>query len=67
MARYYVNKNKQSNGDNEVHKLGCSFFPKTNYEYLGDYNYCSAAVVMAISKGYKANGCFYCSKECHTT
>jgi len=27
MAYYCVNKNAQANGDHEVHKVGCSFYP----------------------------------------
>ena len=68
MARYYVNKNQQSNGDHEVHKKGCSYFPNSeNAEYLGDYYSCFPAVVEAKNRGYNANGCYYCSNECHTS
>ena len=67
MAKYYVNKNSQSNGDHEVHKLGCSHFPnKENVEYLGEFSYCDPAVSTAIARGYNANGCYYCSYDCHT-
>lgn len=67
MPRYYVNKNKQSNGDNEVHIPGCSYFPHTdNAIYLGFFRTCGPAVAEAKSRGYQANGCFYCSNPCHT-
>ena len=67
MSLYYVNKNSQSNGDHEVHKKGCSFFPhKNNAEYLGNFSTCHYAVSKAKRRDYKANGCYYCSKECHT-
>ena len=37
MARYYVNKNAQQNGDHEVHTTGCQWLPKSeNRIYLGD-------------------------------
>ena len=68
MARYYVNKNAQSNGDHEVHKSGCSFLPKIeNRIYLGEFNNCKAAVKEARNHYTKVNGCYYCSRECHTS
>ena len=68
MAYYYVNKNKQSNGDNEVHRLGCSFLPDlVNRDYLGNFDTCGPAVAEAKSRGYNANGCYYCSRACHTS
>ncbi|GLO60938.1 hypothetical protein MACH09_14460 [Vibrio sp. MACH09] len=45
MARYYVNKNSQANGDHEVHKQGCSHMPlEHNRLYLGDFVGCTPAV-----------------------
>ena len=32
-----------------------------NAEYLGDYAACEPAVEEAKKRGYKANGCYYCS------
>ena len=67
MAYYYVNKNAQSNGDHEVHKLGCSHMPLTeNRIYLGDYPICAPAVREAKKYYSTSDGCYYCSKECHT-
>lgn len=46
MAKYYVNKNAQSNGDHEVHTTGCSFMPETiNRIYLGDFQSCGPAII----------------------
>jgi len=42
--KYYINNNQQANGDYEVHKLGCSYFPREDYEYLGEFYTCSEAV-----------------------
>lgn len=68
MANYYVNKNAQSNGDHEVHKAGCSWLPKVeNRIYLGNFNNCKEAVRKAKEYYSKVNGCYYCSKECHTS
>lgn len=68
MAYYYVNKNAQANGDHEVHKNGCTWLPKAeNRIYLGDFQSCKPAVTKARDHYSQVNGCFYCSKACHTT
>lgn len=68
MSKYYVNTNQQSNGDHEVHKEGCSWLPEShNRVYLGDYSSCALAVKKAKETYTKSNGCFYCSRECHTS
>ena len=67
MANYYVNKNAQSNGDHEVHRWDCSRIPaESNRLYLGDFPNCHGAVREAKKAYSQSNGCFYCSKECHT-
>lgn len=68
MAVYYVNKNAQPNGDHEVHKSGCSYLPSENNRYfLGVFSTCHGAVREAKKYYPQSNGCYYCSKECHTT
>jgi len=67
MDSYYVNKNAQSNGDHEVHKLGCSYMPHLeNRIYLGQFNGCAGAVLEAKKTYSKADGCSHCSASCHT-
>lgn len=67
MKKYYVNKIAQSNGDHEVHKEDCSFLPSINNRiYLGEFNNCWEAVAKAKDYYTQVNGCYYCSKECHT-
>lgn len=66
MAKYSVNKDAQANGDHEVHKEGCSYFPK-NTTYLGDFTNCQDAVKEAKKLYTQTNGCYYCSNPCHTT
>ncbi len=62
MAKYYVNKRPQSNGDHEVHKEGCQWMPSdANREYLGDYSSCAPAVAEAKKRYPTANGCATCS------
>lgn len=66
MAKYYVNKNAQSNGDHEVHKDGCAHMPSSdNRKYLGDFISCVSAVAEAKKHFSRADGCYYCSNECH--
>lgn len=69
MPNYIVNKNEQPNGDNEVHRTDiCTRLPeRRNQEDLGWHLSCASAVATAKVRGYYANGCYYCSSECHTT
>jgi hypothetical protein len=38
-----------------------------NRMYLGDFIDCDAAVREAKRYFQQSNGCYYCSKECHTS
>jgi len=68
MSHYYVNKNAQSNGDHEVHTTGCSYMPNNeNRIYLGDFSRCSQAISEARKHYSQVNGCYYCSRDCHTS
>jgi hypothetical protein len=68
MARYYVSKNAQSNGDHEVHKFSCSRLPKQqNRIFVGNHSSCRPAVRRARRKYSQVNGCYYCSNSCHTS
>ena len=68
MARYYVNRNAQDNGDHEVHIAGCQWMPEDNNRlYLGDFMNCREAVREAKKIYPQSNGCYYCLKPCHTT
>ena len=67
MDHYYVNNNAQENGDHEVHKKSCKYCPDANSRiYLGYFPNCKEAVRIAGEKFTQVNGCYYCSKECHT-
>jgi hypothetical protein len=67
MARYYVNKNAQANGDHEVHTTGCEWLPEDeNRIYLGDFSNCHDAVREARKHYTQTNGCYFCSRDCHT-
>ena len=62
--RCVLNLNQQNNGDYEVHKTGCGYFPKTNFQELGNYYYCSSAVNEAkrLHPYKKINGCYFVQK-----
>jgi len=72
MARFIINKNPQANGDQEVHNAttGCAHMPNVENQIdLGYHASCQEAVFLAKQKftGHKIDGCFYCSKACHTS
>ncbi len=68
MAKYYVNKNAQYNGDHEVHASSCSWLPAPeNRIYLGEHDSCHAAVREAKKHYHQSNGCYYCCTPCHTS
>ena len=67
MDDYCVNKSKQANGDHEVHKKGCIYWPsQANVQSLGQHSNCSSAVRTARSHFTQVNGCKTCSTACHT-
>ena len=65
MAQYYLNNNTQPNGDREVHKEGCQLMP-SDRTFLGAFSRCQDAVWAARLYHSQVNGCFVCSRECHT-
>lgn len=68
MYKYYVNRNEQSNGDHEVHKEDCKYLPSIeNRIFLGSYYTCHDAVRESKKYYSQTNGCYFCSRECHTT
>ena len=68
MVDYYVNMNRQSNGDHEVHKDGFSYLlDSENRIHLGGFWSCAPAVVEAGKHYQQVNGCYWCSRECHTS
>ena len=68
MKKYYVHTTTDDQGDHEVHDQYCSKLPKVeNRIYLGEFQTCWAAVAEAKKHYTKVNGCYYCSRECHTS
>nr|PZN76140.1 MAG: hypothetical protein DIU57_17650 [Pseudomonadota bacterium] len=66
MAAYYVNRLAQTNGDHEVHRDGCAYMPQHRI-YLGQFTNCWQAVFEARKYFSQCNGCYWCSRECHTS
>lgn len=68
MDYYYVNKNRQTNGDHEVHTSSCSYLPDAdNRLYLGYFSTCAEAVREAKKTYSQSNGCYCCCNACHTS
>jgi hypothetical protein len=68
MAYYYLNQNEQSNGDHEVHERECYRLPaEENRIYLGWFTSCVDAVKAAKQHYRQSNGCYHCSRACHTS
>lgn len=68
MKEYYINKNTDSNGRNEVHTSNCFWLSLvSNRAYLGSFANGNDAVSYAKRIGYPyADGCKHCSPEAHT-
>lgn len=68
MFTYYINKTKDSNGKNEVHKSTCYWLHIANStQILGEFNNGIEAVNYAKTIGYSnADGCKNCAPEAHT-
>lgn len=63
---YYVNRNKDNQGNNEVHRDSCGFLPHyENREYIGWCQNSYEAVLIAKQKYPKADGCWHCCPESH--
>ena len=71
MPYYCVNARAQAvSGDHEVHEEGCTYWPDDeNVRDLGWHSNCHSAVERAkvLYPFWKINGCYWCSRPCHTT
>ena len=65
MDHYYVNDRAQDTGEHEVHKAGCKFFPDSTTD-LGKHANCHGAIEKAKEIYSNVDGCYYCSRDCHT-
>ena len=70
--KYYLNKNRQQNGDYEVHVQGCAYgaLPENQIQ-LGEFANCAGAVTRAKQQypdvANHINGCYFCCQPCHTS
>ena len=69
MKQYLVNKNTDHRGYHEVHTHDCQHRPHVNNSVnLGLHNTCREAINY-VKRNYAiytpADGCYYCSRECH--
>lgn len=65
---YFVNRQTDNQGDHEVHVDSCSNLPSiSNRMLLGQFTNCKDAVAEAKKTYSTANGCYWCSNECHTS
>jgi hypothetical protein len=62
MHRYYcLNKNAQTNGVHEVHRLGCRFLPKSEHRInLGLFNNVQEAIMKALKTHPSSKCCPSC-------
>lgn len=66
MAKYYLNKNAQDNGDHEVHIESCKWLPEPhNRLELGEFSDCAQAVKKGKEQYPTADGCAKCIPSCH--
>ncbi|PIR85116.1 hypothetical protein COU15_02580 [Candidatus Kaiserbacteria bacterium CG10_big_fil_rev_8_21_14_0_10_45_20] len=67
MSQYYVDKEKQPEGDvHMVHISGCvKLPPEYQREALGDFSSCEQTLTEAKQTYPKVNGCYDCSYSCH--
>lgn len=68
-AIYYFNTITDSKGNHEVHTQECIFLPSEGTrKRIGMESNCQNAIASAKrdNPGKTFDGCFYCSKECHT-
>lgn len=65
---YYVSTIAQNNRDHEVHHEKCHYLPLSQYRtHLGEFESCQAAVKKAKELYSTADGCKYCSPDCHNS
>ncbi|MCK9393251.1 MAG: hypothetical protein WCX30_02435 [Candidatus Paceibacterota bacterium] len=64
--KYYIDIKAQPNGDYEIHTKECTHLPiHKNIKYLGEFPNCKEALREAKKYYTEANGCYYCSSDCH--
>lgn len=70
MDTYCVNTQEDDEREHEVHNLtkGCEKLPAPpNRRMLGEHWTCTTAVRKAKAFFPTANGCWFCSRDCHNS
>jgi hypothetical protein len=62
MSHFFVNNFAQSDGNHEVHVLGCNRMP-TDKQYLGNFHSVSDALIEARKEFWQSSGCELCARE----
>lgn len=70
MPLYFCNKNEDEKGLHEVHTYDCHRLPlPVNCIEVGYFSTCHEAILSLENanqgKGFKFDGCYYCSTPCH--
>lgn len=66
MPDYCVNT-QETDGAHEVHEMSCNYLPAPqNQKKLGWFSDCHGAVAEAKKTYSNADGCWHCSRPCHT-
>ena len=65
---YRLNIQQQNNGEHELHKQGCRFYPLLNFENIGMFDNCELALLKAKrTHPYKiVNACPHCAFLCYS-
>ncbi len=66
MDKYYVNDTAQPTGEHEVHVENCTHGPTASRTNLGYFSNCKDAVRKAKDHYQNVDGCYWCSRPCHT-
>ena len=67
MLPYYVNRVAQPTGEHEVHNSNYKYLPEgKNRIYLGSFTNCNEVVKKAKEYYLDVDGCYFCSRACHT-
>lgn len=65
MQHYFVNRDALRSGEHEVHTRNCDLNPD-NSMYLGHFATCEEAIAVASEIYPKVDGCYTCSRLCHS-
>ena len=64
--KYFINNSAQSNGDHEVHKVGCRYLAMAkDVTCLGEFETDQEAVRYARRIYKNADGCYFCCHNAH--